>query len=188
MIAPAILVGLAGALAAAFGLYLVAIAAASAFYSQDLEDFAPCSQLVVLIPAHDEELPIARTLSSLAAQLYPRGLYRVIVIADNCRDRTASVAAAAGADMVMVREDPEAPGKGRALRWAMDQILASGAPPDAIVSIDADTIADPNLLRALVERFEAGAEAVQSDYRAIGDGSASAALRQTAFHVMNRVR
>jgi cellulose synthase/poly-beta-1,6-N-acetylglucosamine synthase-like glycosyltransferase len=70
----------------------------------------------------------------------------------------------------------------------MDQILAGGAPPDAIVSIDADTITDPDLLLALVERFEAGAEAVQSDYRAIADGSASSALRETAFLVMNRVR
>ena len=177
-----------GALAAGFGLYLAAIAAASAFYAQTVEGFSPRTRLVVLIPAHDEELLIARTVRSLLAQSYPRDLYRIVVIADNCQDRTAAVAAAAGADAVMVRDVPDARGKGRALRWAMDEILRGDGPPDAIVSVDADTITDPDLLLALVERFEAGAQAVQSDYRAIGDGSTSSALRETAFLVMNRVR
>jgi 1,2-diacylglycerol 3-beta-glucosyltransferase len=188
MIVPAMVVAVVGGLAAAFGVYLIAVAIASAFYSQDTEDFSPRSRLVVLIPAHDEEVLVGRTVSSLLTQSYPRHLYRIVVIADNCRDQTASVASAAGADEVMVRDAPDAPGKGHALRWAMDQILGGEAPPDAIVSIDADTIGDSDLLVALVERFEAGAEAVQSDYRAIGDGSASSALRQTAFLVMNRVR
>jgi cellulose synthase/poly-beta-1,6-N-acetylglucosamine synthase-like glycosyltransferase len=188
MIVLAVLIAVVGAFAAAFALYLVAIAAASAFYSQTLDGFSPHTRLVVLIPAHDEELLIARTVSSLLAQSYPRKLYRIVVIADNCADQTAAAATAAGADTVMVRHDLAARGKGRALRWAMDQILAGAEPPDAIVSIDADTIADPELLCALAERFEAGAEAVQSDYRAIGDGSAAAALRETAFLVMNRVR
>jgi cellulose synthase/poly-beta-1,6-N-acetylglucosamine synthase-like glycosyltransferase len=184
----ALLIGLPGALAAAFGLYLAAVAVASAFYAQSVEGFSPRTRLVVLIPAHDEELLIARTVHSLRAQSYPRDLYRIVVIADNCQDQTAAVAVAAGADAVMVRHMPDARGKGRALRWAMDEILGGDAPPDAIVSVDADTITDPDLLLALVERFEAGAEAVQSDYRAIGDGSRSAALRETAFLVMNRVR
>lgn len=183
-----LLVGLAGVLTAGVGLYLVAIAAASAFYSQTLEHLSPRTKLAVLIPAHNEELLVARTVNSLLAQSYPRDLYRIVVIADNCDDKTATVAADAGADEVMVREAPDARGKGRALRWAMDQLLGDGTPPDAIVSVDADTVADPDLLRALVERFEAGAQAVQSDYRAIGDGSASSELRETALILMNRVR
>lgn len=188
MIVPVLLILLAGGVIAAFGLYLLVVAAASAFYSQSLEGFSPRSRLVVFIPAHDEELLIARTVRSLLAQSYPRELFRVVVIADNCQDGTAAAAAGAGADAVMVRDAPDARGKGRALRWAMDQILAGENPPDAIVSVDADTITDPQLLLALVERLESGAEAVQSDYRAIGDGSASSALRETAFLVMNRVR
>jgi 1,2-diacylglycerol 3-beta-glucosyltransferase len=188
MIVPELLIAFAGALAAAFGLYLVVIAGAAAFYSQTIDDSVPRTRLVVLVPAHDEELLIARTVTSLLAQSYPRDLYRVVVIADNCGDDTAAVAAAAGADAVMVRDAPDARGKGRALRWAMDHILGSDSSPDAIVSVDADTIADADLLRALVERFEGGADAVQSDYRAIGDGSASSALRETAFLLMNRVR
>lgn len=188
MIVLASLIVLAGALAAACGLYLVVLALASAFYSQSLAGLSPRSRLVVLVPAHDEELLVGRVVGSLLSQTYPRDLFKVIVIADNCSDETREVALAAGADAVMVRVAPDARGKGRALRWAMDKILAATNPPDAIVSIDADSIADPDMLRALVERFEAGAEAVQSDYRAMGDGSTSATLREAAFLLMNRVR
>lgn len=188
MIVPVLLIGLAGALTAASGLYLAVLAVASAFYSQSLDGVCLRARLVVLVPAHDEELLVGRAVGSLLSQTYPRELFRVVVIADNCSDDTSGVALAAGADAVMVRVAPDARGKGRALRWAMDQILAADDPPDAVVSVDADSIADPDMLRALVERFEAGAEAVQSDYRAMGDGSTSATLREAAFLLMNRVR
>jgi cellulose synthase/poly-beta-1,6-N-acetylglucosamine synthase-like glycosyltransferase len=188
MIVPGLLLAVAGGIAAAFGLYLILLALASFRYSQSIEGFSPRSRLVVLVPAHDEELLIARTVRSLLAQSYPRDLFQVAVIADNCTDRTAAVAAEAGADMVMVRNAPDARGKGRALQWAMDQLLSAQVPPDAIVSVDADTITDADLLLALVERLEAGALAVQADYRAIGDGSESAALREAGFLLFNRVR
>lgn len=187
MIAPGILLALAGCTAAAFGLYLILLALASFRYSQSIDGVSPQSRLVVLVPAHNEELLIARTVRSLLAQSYPRELFQIAVIADNCSDGTAAIAAAAGADLVMVRDVPDARGKGRALQWAIDQLLSVDVPPDAIVSVDADTIADRDLLLALVERFEAGALAVQGDYRAFGDGSASA-LREAAFLLFNRVR
>jgi cellulose synthase/poly-beta-1,6-N-acetylglucosamine synthase-like glycosyltransferase len=188
MIVGGLLLALAGGVAAAFGLYLILLAFASFRYSQSIEAFSPRSRLVVLIPAHDEELLVSRTVRSLLAQSYPRELFQIAVIADNCTDRTAAVSADAGADMVMVRDAPDSRGKGRALQWAIDQILSAEEPPDAIVSVDADTITDPDLLLALVERLEGGALAVQSDYRAIGDGSESAALREAGFLLFNRVR
>ncbi len=161
---------------------------ASFRYSQSIEGLAPRSRLVVLVPAHDEELLIGRTVKSLLAQSYPRDLFRIVVIADNCRDDTAAVAAAAGADAVMARDAPDARGKGRALQWAIDRLLSAEGPPDAIVSVDADTIADADLLLALVERLEAGAQAVQCDYRAFGDGSEASVLREAGFLLYNRVR
>ena len=47
----------------------------------------------------------------------------MVVIADNCTDDTALIAEAAGAT-VMVRNRPDSRGKGQALRWAMDKVLA----------------------------------------------------------------
>ena len=187
MIAGCALLFLVGCIAASFGVYLVGLALASFRYSQTIDGFSPRSRLVVLVPAHDEESLVARTVTSLLGQSYPRELYRVAVIADNCTDQTAAVARRAGADLVMTRDDPGARGKGRALRWAIDQLLDT-TPLDAIVSVDADTIADPDLLLALVHRFEGGAEAVQSDYRTFGDGTGSSSLREAAFVLMNWVR
>jgi hypothetical protein len=45
-------------------------------------------RVTVLIPAHDEEAVLGLTLESLAAQ--SRSPDRVVVVADNCTDRTDS--------------------------------------------------------------------------------------------------
>ena len=116
----------------------------------------------LVVPAHDEEAQIAGTVESLLAIAYPRGLFRVLVIADNCRDRTAERAADAGAQ-VIVRNDPELRGKGYALALAFDRSLGDGF-ADAVVVVDADTVVTGNLLTAFAARFEAGAAAVQADY------------------------
>jgi cellulose synthase/poly-beta-1,6-N-acetylglucosamine synthase-like glycosyltransferase len=92
-----ILVALVGCLAALPALYLAILAVASFFYVQRLENLTPRTRLVVLVPAHDEELLVARTIESLLEQSYPRSLFRIVVIADNCSDATATVAMGAGA-------------------------------------------------------------------------------------------
>ena len=51
-------------------------------------------QGAVLVPAHDEAQGIAATLDGLRAQLQPQD--RLLVVADNCSDETAEVAAARG--------------------------------------------------------------------------------------------
>ncbi len=143
--------------------------------------------MTVLIPAHDESALIARCVRSLRDQSYPRSLYRVVVIADNCTDDTAAQAAEAGADVVLARLEPRARGKGHALRWAMDRMIADHA-VDAFVVVDADSIADREFLSRLVQPLRTGARAVQGesllDAGADGDGS----LRVSAFLLINRVR
>ena len=63
---------------------------------------APCS-LAVVVPAHDEGENLLPTLADIRLQLSPHD--RLIVIADNCTDNTAEIAASAGAT-VLVRADP----------------------------------------------------------------------------------
>jgi 1,2-diacylglycerol 3-beta-glucosyltransferase len=144
--------------------------------------------LVVLVPAHDEEAGIAATLASLVAQDYPADARRIIVIADNCADATATVAAGAGAE-VWERTDPDRRGKGHALAWALDRLLASEQPCAGIVFVDADCLASPNLLAAVESRLQAGAHAMQVDYVAGNpEASPTAALRFAAFAVGDTVR
>ena len=68
----------------------------------------------VIVPAHDEEQNIAATVVSLLAVDYPRNRFRVVVVADNCTDKTAERAREAGAD-VIERVDATKRGKGYAL-------------------------------------------------------------------------
>jgi hypothetical protein len=141
----------------------------------------------VLVPAHDEEGSIARCVRSLLDQGYPRELFDVIVIADNCTDQTAAVAGEAGAE-VLVRDEPDVRGKGRALRWAMDQLLERTPGYDAFAVVDADSTAGRDFLAALVRPLEEGAGAAQAESRLIDDGSGAAAFRSGAFRLVNWVR
>src|SRR4051812_41960945 len=113
----------------------------------------------VIVPAHDEASGIQRTVRNLLAIDYPARLFRVIVVADNCTDDTAALARAAGA--TVWERSSEARGKGFALSFAYKRSAEAGF-ADAVVVVDADTQASPNLLSAFAQRIERGALAVQS--------------------------
>jgi 1,2-diacylglycerol 3-beta-glucosyltransferase len=180
---------LAGCVGAIVGVYLLVLAIAALFYrGQRHEGVAPKERLLVLIPAHNEAALIGRCVQSLLAQSYPAGLYSVVVVADNCTDDTSAVAAAAGAHLVMVRNEPDARGKGHALRWAMDRLLREQSDASAIAVVDADSVADPDFLAALIQPLRDGPRAVQGESLLYGDGSAASALRVAAFLLVNRVR
>ena len=82
----------------------------------------------IIVPAHNEQSSIEKTVRSLLSVDYPRELFRVIVIADNCTDLTSRVAREAGGE-VRERVDPDRRGKGHALRWCLDQLIAEGYDP-----------------------------------------------------------
>lgn len=144
----------------------------------------------ILVPAHNEAIGLPATIGSLRAIEYPAGLRTIVVVADNCTDDTASVAAAHGA-RVIVRTDPVRRGKGQALQHAIEALLAPAAGPDwdALVVIDADTIAAPNLLHELAAHLEAGEAAVQAAYlpKRSGDGPV-AVITDVAFAAFHLVR
>jgi hypothetical protein len=144
--------------------------------------------LVVLVPAHDEQGGIGATLESRAACDYPQDRVRVVVIADNCGDRTADCAREAGVE-AWERADPTQRGKGYALIWALERLRAEHADFDAVVMLDADCVASPNLLSAVDMRLRAGASALQVNYVAANpEDSHAAALRFGGFALMNTVR
>ncbi len=144
------------------------------------------ARIAVLIPAHNEEMLIARCVQSLLAQSYPAHLRRIVVIADNCTDNTAERALEAGAE-VLIRNDP-ARGKGRALGWAIEHLLAEQMPPDAVGVVDADSIADPDLLAHLAAGLSAS-PAVQGLYLVLPEtGSRRNRLVALGFQLFHRVR
>jgi exopolysaccharide biosynthesis WecB/TagA/CpsF family protein len=187
-LAGTLLLTVAGALTVLPALYLLLLALAALRPSQATVGPSAHSRVAIVVPAHNEVELLPRCLASLGAQNYPTRLTRIVVVADNCTDGTAAVARASGAE-VMVRDEPGLHGKGRALRWAMDRLLAEPDPVDAVVVVDADSVAGPRLVSGLEAVMAAGAEAVQGEYLVLDDGlGAATPLRQAAFLLCHRTR
>ena len=74
------------------------------------------NRFMAIIPAHNEAAVVANLIESLKNQNYPKNLYDIYVIADNCTDNTAEVARNAGA-IVYERFDESKKTKGYALQW-----------------------------------------------------------------------
>ncbi|MFZ4395437.1 MAG: glycosyltransferase family 2 protein [Kiritimatiellia bacterium] len=127
-------------------------------------DRVPGARFLILIPAHNEELLLGGVLDRLRGLSYPASHTSMVVIADNCDDRTAAVAQQRGAT-VLERTDPVHRGKGQALNWAMRERLSAWAVPfDAVVIMDADSIVNPDFLWFLDEQLGRGYEALQGYY------------------------
>lgn len=138
----------------------------------------------IIVPAHQEEAVITRTVSSLNQLDWPASRRRILVVADNCTDATASLAEAAGA-LVLTRQNAQARGKGYALRFAMQRSATDGL-ADAVVVIDADSTVTPNLLQAYAARLAQGAQAIQARYGVLNPADSwlirLVAIAYGAFH------
>ncbi len=140
--------------------------------------------LAVLVPAHNEEAGIARTLVAVLAQLAAGD--RLLVVADNCSDATADAARAAGAEVI--ERSSELRGKGYALAHGIDHLGAM--PPGAVVIVDADCDLAPGALDALMRTLADTGRPVQALYLmdAPADAGLSRRLAQFAWRVRNWVR
>jgi hypothetical protein len=134
---------------------------------------APSTRFAILVPAHDEAAGIAETLAGFHRLDYPRDLFDVHVVADNCDDDTAAIVRRSGWH-AHERTDSDQPGKGPALNWLFDRLVEQGAEFDAAAIVDADTTVDPGFLRAMDAALAAGAEVAQGFY-SVRDPDASPA-------------
>lgn len=133
-------------------------------------------RLLFLVPAHDEELLIGRTLLSLQRLDYPTDRYTVVVIADNCNDRTAEIARSAGVTC-LERRDPTLRGKPRAIAWALDRLDI--AEYDGVVITDADSLLDPGFARGLAAHAPIAGKVLQC-YNDVENRTDSALTRMGA--------
>lgn len=130
----------------------------------------------VVVPARDEEAALSACLDALARQFGPDGRpldpasYEILLLLNNCRDRSADVAAAvAGRSPVRVHviEAELPPGLahvGTARRRLMDaaarRFRERGRDDGLVLSTDADTRAAPDWIAANAAAVAAGADAV----------------------------
>lgn len=141
--------------------------------------------VAVLMPAHDEALNICDAVASVRRDLRPQD--RLLVVADNCADDTATLARAADAE-VIERQDVVRRGKGYALDFGMRHLALN--PPAVVVIIDADCSVRPGSIACIAaEALHLGAPA-QAHYRMDLPPSAGLKLKIAAFawRVKNLVR
>ncbi len=136
-------------------LFQVVIAFPLRQYGQTLSERRP--RVAILIPAHNEEDGVTATIASLVSQTVAGD--RILVVADNCSDGTATAAINAGAE-VRERIDLVQRGKGYALDFGV-RCLAADA-PEILIIIDADCIAAPNTIDYLARTALQSGRPVQS--------------------------
>ena len=118
------------------------------------------NRYAILIAARNEEQVLPHLLHSIALQDYPAHLIDTYVVADNCTDGTAQVAAQGGA-AVFTRTDPKRIGKGRALAFLLDKIKESGKYEqyDAFLVFDADNVLTASYITNINQTCNDGYEA-----------------------------
>jgi cellulose synthase/poly-beta-1,6-N-acetylglucosamine synthase-like glycosyltransferase len=177
-----------GLLAIPVLVFFIEVTAAVAFRSsprRSRSSVSPSGSFAVLVPAHNEGAGVYSTLESIKLELTPTD--RVLVVADNCTDNTASIARSAGAE-VIERFDLNNVGKGYALDYGLRHLAHN--PPDIVIMIDADCNITPGTLDALVSTCTATKRPVQAEYMmsAPPTSDVKRKVAEFAWCVKNKVR
>lgn len=140
-------------------LFVEVLASLAVFHDQLAEHRGAGSSAsaAVVVPAHNESSGVLPTVQDLKPQL--GALDRLIVVADNCSDDTAAIAAAAGAE-VIERNDLSQIGKGYALAHAMVHLRQN--PPDMVLFVDADCRVQADMLACLKDACAYASRPVQA--------------------------
>lgn len=118
-------------------------------------------RIAYIIPAHNEEKVIYHTVKDLLEkQEYPKELYDVYVIADNCTDKTAELAAKAGAKVLVHTDDnPEHHMAAYPIQYAIDYLMGiEDNPYDFILRIDADNHVNAEFSSLMNDAYQAGVD------------------------------
>lgn len=115
----------------------------------------------VLIAARNEAAVIGQLIDSIKAQRYPAELVDIYVVADNCTDNTAAIAAAHGATVWQRRNQLQV-GKGYALNFLLGKLGEERAHEkyDGFFVFDADNLLDPNYIAEMNKVFSNGCPVV----------------------------
>ena len=121
----------------------------------------PNMRFACVIAARNEERVIGGLIESLLRQTYPKALFDIYVMPNNCTDHTALAAIRAGAQVL--RPEGEIRCKGDALHEVFETLLKKDY--DAFCVFDADNFVDPAFLSRMNDAFCAGAKAAKGAMR-----------------------
>lgn len=111
----------------------------------------------IIIPARNESAVIGDTVKCLFNSDYPKELFDVFVVADNCTDNTAEIARNAGAIVFEhFDDDPRHKKAGYALQYGFEKIMADYDRYDFFIKFDADNLMEPDYISKMNDAFDAG--------------------------------
>lgn len=143
-----------------FSMYYLILGAFGLFRKNNKKEFKPEKKFALIVAAHNEEVVIGNMVDSLNKLDYPREMYDIFVIADNCNDSTARIAREHGAN-VFERFNKDKRGKGYALEWMFDKIFKMEKKYDAVSIFDADNLVSPTFLKEINNKMCEGYKVVQ---------------------------
>ncbi|MBC2581348.1 glycosyltransferase family 2 protein [Clostridium sp. DJ247] len=117
-------------------------------------------RFALIVAAHNEETVIGKIIESLKDLDYPKEMYDIFIVADNCDDNTASIASSYDVN-VYQRKVQDKRGKGYALEWMFDRIFRMNKHYDAIAIFDADNLVSKNFLKEMNYKLSQGYKVVQ---------------------------
>ncbi|WP_010272499.1 glycosyltransferase family 2 protein [Paenibacillus senegalensis] len=123
--------------------------------------YEPQKTFAVLIAAHNEEQVIGALIENLKNLKYPREMYDIMVICDNCTDRTAEIAKEHGV-YAFERKNPDLRGKGYAIEWMLKKLWKLPRSYDAVVMFDADNLVSPDYLLHMNNDLCSGSKVIQA--------------------------
>lgn len=106
---------------------------------------------LILVPAHNEEKVIEETLINLLNLNYPKDLYKIVFLLDNCTDNTYTIILQYNSEYLL-KNDGFLKGKSCALKWFIGNYENINN-FNRIIVLDADTIIEKNFLK-IVSNYE----------------------------------
>ncbi len=143
-----------------YTLYYFVLAVFGMWRRKENKNYIPKNTFAIIVCAHNEEVVVGQLVENLKILDYPKDMYEIFVVADNCTDKTAQIASAAGAH-VFERFNKEEVGKGYAMGWMFDQVEQMERRFDAYIIFDADNLVHPNFLLEMNDHLEKGEPVIQ---------------------------
>ena len=132
----------------------------------------PAVKFAVIIPARNEASVIGSLIDSLKGMDYPRELYEIYTVVNNCTDDTEIIARNKGTNIIPVLSDVKV--KGDVLKYAFNMLKKK--PFDAYIVFDADNVVHPGFLKEMNDIYLSGHKIAQGrkDTKNMGDSWISA--------------
>jgi len=157
------------------------------FRKEEKKNYKPKNKFALLIAAHNEEVVIGSLIESMLKLDYPKDMYDIFVIADNCTDDTAKIAKGYGVN-VCERFVEDKKGKGYALEWMFAKLFKMNKQYEAVAIFDADNLVHKNFLKEINSKMQDGYKVVQGYIDSKNpEDSWIAAAYSIAFWTQNRM-